>query len=121
MSEKLIDGVIWRSGGIEGGRSIDGDDAFEEAFDRLFSVQIADNEALAIELWQALANTTWTSARDGRRYAYSFRAAGDLVAALWGSGDYMDWYCCVVPPGVVSERVAAAMLSEGWTWEKSRL
>lgn len=46
----------------------------------------------------------------------SFRAAGDLIAAILGRGDYMDWYCSG-QYATVSERIDSAMSAEGWTWE----
>lgn len=119
MSDRMIDGVLWRSGGVEGGRAVNGDDPFENMLDAVFAPELGDNEALATELWQALTNTTWTHPAHGS-FAYSFRAAGDVVAALIGQGDYIDWYCCARPQ-VVSERVGAALLEQGWKWTPTEM
>lgn len=100
-------------GGIWDGREIDTDDAFEMSVSRALGEQIASDDAVACEMWCALANVDWKHA-SGDTASYSFRAAGDLVAAVRGSGMYMDWYCCGPYP-VVSGRVAEAMRAEGWT------
>jgi hypothetical protein len=102
-------------GGIEGGRPRNDDDAFETAVWEALGKQLENDCELCRELWQALANVEWHHA-NGDRAAYSFRAAGDMVAALHGNGDYVDWYCCE-QDGVVSERIATAMLAKGWTPE----
>ncbi|MDE2621545.1 MAG: hypothetical protein KGL54_15415 [Sphingomonadales bacterium] len=100
-------------GGITGGRPLNEGDPFEMAVARSLGPAMREDDALASEMWSALANLDWAR-DDGDTAGYSFRAAGDLVAAVRGKGeDYMDWYCSG-PYAVVSERVAAALAQEGW-------
>ena len=97
-------------GGIPGGRKINKTDAFEMAVAR--SLDLSDH-SLAVELWSSLANVDWEH-DGGDTASYSFRAAGDLIAAVKADGsDYMEWYCCG-PDATVSERVADALASQGW-------
>jgi hypothetical protein len=98
-------------GGLAGGRPLDATDAFEMAVRRCLGAALQDEHAAA-ELWSALANHGWHHI-GGDTAAYSFRAAGDLIAAVRGEGNYMDWYCCG-PAGVVSKRIADALAHEGW-------
>lgn len=116
MSERMIDGVLHRGGGVDGGRPLIKDDPFEDMLAETFG-SVIHLEAIAVELYQALTNTIWTHITRGR-VAYSFRAAADVIAALRGEGDYIDWYCCATPAGVVSPTIEQAMLRQGWTWEK---
>lgn len=102
-------------GGIAGGRGINHVDRFEDAVARQLGEQMKTDDVLCTEVWCALANVDWRH-ENGDEASYSFRAAGDLVAAIRGSGDYMDWYCSG-PSGDVSDTVADAMAKEGWTWE----
>lgn len=99
-------------GGISGGREVDMEDLFEAAIERCFGSVMREERAACIEVWSALANTGWRH-ENGDDAALSFRAAGDLVAAIIGRGDYMDWYCSG-PSEVVSERFSEAMRKEGW-------
>ena len=98
-------------GGLMGGRPIDETDAFEMAVKRCLGDAL-NNDDVAAELWSALANQSWHH-KGGDTAAYSFRAAGDLIAAVRGEGDHLDWYCCG-PPGVVSKRIADALAHEDW-------
>lgn len=96
-------------GGLDERREIDKGNPFE--------VDLADafpyvNRELGHELWSALTNIDWRKGEDVA--GYSFRAAGDVVAALAGYGNYCDWYCGSVD-GVVSERVRRALAERGWT------
>ncbi len=99
------------------GREIDADDAFELAVERALGNAIREDDAVCHEMWSALANVDWTH-ENGDTAAYSFRAAGDLVAAIKGKGNYLDWYCQSDYP-VVSDRVREALAREGWAPDES--
>jgi hypothetical protein len=101
-------------GGVKGGRSVDLTSAFELAVERALGAAMRSDPDVAEEVWSALANVDWFH-ENGDEAGYSFRAAGDLVAAIMGSGDYLDWYCSG-PSGVLSDRVGSALVAEGWRW-----
>jgi hypothetical protein len=102
-------------GGIKDGRPLDETDAFEMAVSRALGEQMKTDEMLCQEVWSALANCSWEH-QNGDTASYTWRAAGDLIAAVIGRGDYMDWYMSG-PDGEVSDRVAEAMEKEGWKAE----
>lgn len=102
-------------GGIPGGRELDTEDLFEMAVCRALGEQMKIDDSLCVEVWSALTNSSWTHA-NGDTAGYSFRAAGDLIAAVIGRGDYMDWYCSG-EAGACSQRVADAMEAEGWAFD----
>jgi hypothetical protein len=103
-------------GGVWGGRERNHGDEFENAAERALGKRIRESDDVACALWCALANSDWTHKASGDTAGYSFRAAGDLVAAIRGKGDYMDWYCCGGCPAITDE-IEKAMAAEGWTWE----
>lgn len=104
-------------GGIKGGRALNKGDAFEMAVERALGDQIRQDDDIAQKMWMALANVEWTHTETGDTASYSFRAAGDLVAAIRGSGDYIDWYCCG-PSATVYGEIECAMYDEGWEYEE---
>jgi hypothetical protein len=79
---------------------------------RCLGARVRASDNLCRELWSSLANQDWRH-RDGDTASYSFRAAGDLIAAIRGRGDYMDWYCSG-PDATVSADIATALAAEGW-------
>ncbi|WP_205619723.1 hypothetical protein [Acidocella sp. MX-AZ02] len=99
-------------GGVPGGRPLNTDDDFEMAVSAVLGDQMRRDKTLCVEVWSALSNVDWCN-DVGDTASYSFRAAGDMIAAIIGRGDYMDWYCSG-PYGVVSERVEAALAQQGW-------
>lgn len=102
-------------GGIWDGRELNEKDAFEMTVDRVLGDRIRASDEVACDMWCALANVDWKH-KNGDTASYSFRAAGDLVAAIHRNGMYMDRYCCGDYPRVTDE-IADAMEAEGWTFE----
>jgi hypothetical protein len=100
-------------GGYAGGISLEdcSGDLFVAALNRACGEQIRNGSGA--EVWSALANVDWKH-ENGDTAGYSFRAAGDLIAAIKGSGDYMDWYCSG-PYATVADWIEEAMAKEGWT------
>lgn len=93
---------------------LDESDPFESTLVRLFRDRVRDSDDFARRLWSSLTNITWHN-KSVEEYGYSFRAAGDLIAAMRGEGCYVDWYCCA-PAGVVDEEVKQKLGAEGWTY-----
>lgn len=111
-------------GGVRGGRPRDPYDRFEQAIDACFGEQLRadgpprsclpfDGTTIGCRIWGSLANVDWVH-ESGDTASYSFRAAGDMIAAIVGSGDYMDWYCSY-PYGEADQEVAYRLREHGWT------
>ena len=113
-------------GGVTGGRPRDTEDEFENAVERALGERIRlehigaeplvpfrTGKGIGDRLWGSLANVGWKHT-NGDTASYSFRAAGDLVAAIVGEGDYITYYGSAAA-GVVDPEVAEAMAREGWT------
>lgn len=86
--------------------------AFEQMIKNNLGGRMTLEEDLCRELWSALANISWVHPEYGE-VGYSFRAAGDLIAAVIDRGDYMDWYCSG-PHAIISERIEEIFMREGW-------
>src|SRR5258708_22890357 len=98
------------AGGFAGGRPLDPDDAFEATVNRVLGDKIRASSETAAAIWSALANIIWKH-ENGDTAQYTFRAAGDLVAAIRGEGDYMKWYCSG-PYATVSVEISNALTAE---------
>ncbi len=105
-------------GGIKKGRPRNIDDMFECAIDRALGRRMREDENAAQDVWSALANVDWKHV-NGDTASYSFRAAGDLLAAVVGKGgDYMDYYCGSDYVDV-ADWISDAMAAIGWTHSES--
>lgn len=100
-------------GGIPGGRPVNNEDLFELTVAEALGDSMKVNDNLCAEIWSAIANVQWRHV-NGDTASYSFRAAGDLIAAIIERGDYIDWYCSG-PYATVSDRVGAALAARGWS------
>ena len=119
MSRRVVDGVEVVLGGKENpDYQIDESSPFEVDLKATFGDRLFANNELCASLWSALANVVWTNREKGQSVGYSFRAAGDLIAAIRGEGTYLDHYCSG-PSGVVDSEIAEALAPLGWTFEIS--
>ena len=111
---------------IDPGESLYG--RFEHDVNKQLGERIRASEDDAVAMWSALANVTWKRAlsveekvvadleNQEQAVGYSFRAAGDLVAAISGRGDYLSYYCSG-PYAVVAEWIEEGLAKAGWTYE----
>jgi hypothetical protein len=68
-------------------------------------------------MYGALTNVDWFHADFPEdSVGYSFRAAGDVLAAIHKERDYLYWYCSS-REGVVPDWVEEAMTTRGWRYE----
>jgi hypothetical protein len=100
-------------GGVPGGRKINYDDPFEVAVKNCLGDKMLEDKDICCKLWGALANQEWQHS-DGYTVGYSFRAAGDLIAAILNNGDYLDWYCSYSHP-VIEPEIREALATQNWT------
>lgn len=52
---------------------------------------LCNNEFQANQVWPCLQGHTWSC---------SWRYAGGIIADIRGQGDYLDWYCSGMDPGL---------------------
>ncbi len=92
------------------------DDKPDLETDLLASARIADlvkDLRFATDLYRAMCNTDWS--RNDRRWATTWRVAGEIVAHLRDLNEsYNDFYCSG-DEGVVADDVAAELAALGWT------
>lgn len=100
-------------GGLKERREIIADNKFENDFHTSIGAIIKSDPDKGSAVWSALANVEWHGP-DGEVAGYSFRAAGDLIAASLGAGNYMDWYCSA-QAGQVEGWIEEALGKFGWT------
>ena len=110
MTEKKVYGGL---GGIDGFRGIDKEDKFEVMISKIFGERMKAEDELCQQIWGALANVEWYKPSTSEEASYSFRAAGDLIAAIRGAGNYMDWYCNYEYASITDE-IRRAFKKEGW-------
>ncbi len=92
--------------------------AFETDVNRALGQGVRDSDYCAKLLWSALANIIWVHQERGYEVSYSFRAAGDLIAAIRQNGSYIDWYCSS-DVARVEHGLEDRMRIMGWTWREA--
>ena len=112
MKDKMRNMEYGGQGGIPGGRQLLEDDEFEQAVNRAFGEIIRYDKALGQQLWSAITDVRWKDAKGNIAY-FSHRRAGDLVAAIRGMGDYLDW-AWNSPSGQVSDFIRDSLKNQGW-------
>jgi len=78
---------------------------------------IRESPENAFEVWSALANVEWRREGDNGDVdtaAYSFRAAGDLLAAIRADGTNYNTCYCSGNDGEGTPFIAEAMKEKGW-------
>ena len=105
-------GVTLITGGQDDTPSIDLDEPLARDLKELLDNVIQDMST-GIAIYQSITNTYWS--RDDYLVLYSFRAAGDLIAALREEGTYLDWYCCA-RAGIVHPWLADLLATRGWKY-----
>lgn len=89
----------------------------EDAINRRFRKEMATDDALCKEIWEAIAERPWRH-EDGTLVELSDWAAADFVARMRGRGSYKDWLHWDNynddDHDRLSSRVKAALVLEGW-------
>ena len=95
--------------------------------------KIRRDDVYAQNLYAAMCNQewqyqdAWTILKD-KTWSCSWRTAGQIIADIRGSGDYIDWHCSgmgfyieakepesgFVPEGMVTEEIRADLAELGW-------
>lgn len=104
-----MDGGSWDTPDLDEG------DLFAQAVERVLGDRIRADEIVARAVWEMIAGVDWVHA-NGDTALYSWRLAGDILAAIRGNGNYMDWYgkYCVQGQSITDEG-KTAMATQGWS------
>lgn len=84
----------------------------------------------AQKLYAAMCNIQWLKDTQKNPWSISWRGAGDVVSALIGEGDYLDYYCSGIIPyemehsplsptreGNVDPQIENDLAQMGWHWQ----
>lgn len=104
-----------RTEGLQGQFEQDCRDLFRDKIIADFNQNVPEGEGVGDKLWGAMSNVVWTKAGQSYYLGYSFRAAGDVIAAIIEHGDYCNWYCSG-RYGYVDPEIGEALASRGWTF-----
>jgi len=90
---------------------------FEQDVAELLGNKVRKSDKAAKELWGALCNSAWDNQTKGIDSEeggwFSFRAAGNFIAALRNEGNYMDWYCSGTAAHC-PDWISKLMATRGW-------
>jgi hypothetical protein len=100
--------------GVASNRSLRPFKVFEAELDRVLGERVRADGALAVDLWSALTNITW-SGPNGITVTYSARQASQVVSWVREEEVSILWYNSG-PPGSVAPWLEEAMAEAGWLW-----
>lgn len=102
-------------GGVLGGREFNVHDRFEVDLNRALGDEMRKDRELAKDVWGALANVDWRTTDGKDTASYSFRAAGDMIAAIRAvpGEDYCTFYCSR-GYARITDQIREAMAKVGW-------
>jgi len=95
---------------------------FEQSVEKCVGDWIRADHANAASMWCALANNYWFSINraPGTAVLYTFRSAGDLIAAIRKEGNYINWYACGTP-GTVDPFIEGELMNDDWYVRPARM
>jgi hypothetical protein len=107
------------TGGRDPRREVDYGEPLEAAVYFNLGPFMVRDSLFCADVWSALTNRVWKGPR-GEIVLCSFRAAGDIIAAILDEGTYLDWYC-IGRPGYLSPKIEKIMAKAKWVSEPANI